>query len=142
MKKILTLVVLIIALAACSSDSYVNRNPYLNTGSFSCTIDITLPSNDNLRFTANPVVIRTAGYGINGLIVMNTGSGYVAWENTCPNQEITSCSILTLNGAYATCPCDDVKYSLFTGQPTTPMKFNLKAYRIEILSSTAIRVYN
>jgi uncharacterized protein YcfL len=61
MKKILTLVVLIIALAACSSDSYVNRNPYLNTGSFSCTIDMTLPSNNGLLYTANPVVIRTAG---------------------------------------------------------------------------------
>nr|WP_322623246.1 hypothetical protein [uncultured Flavobacterium sp.] len=142
MKKLFTLIIAIIALASCSSDSYVTRNPYLNAGNFSVAIDMNLPLYNNLLYTANPVVVSIDGYGINGLILMNTGSGYVAWENSCPNQELSSCSLLRVNGTYATCPCDSVQYSLFTGQPTTAMKYNLKAYRVEILSNTAIRVYN
>lgn len=141
MKKLFFLLIAIAGLCSCSSDSYINRNPYLNPGSFSVTIDMTLPAYNNLRFTANPVVIGIDGYGINGIIVMNNGSGYVAWENSCPNQELANCSALSVNGAYATCLCDDVRYSLFTGQPLTAMQYNLLAYRVEVLSSTAIRVY-
>lgn len=142
MKKFLFIIIALSALISCGGDSYVMRNPYLNAGSFSAPIDITLPSYDNLRYVANPVVVTVDGWGINGLIIMNTGSGYVAWENSCPNQELSSCSVLRVSGAYAKCPCDDVQYSLFTGQPTTPTTYNLKAYRIEMISSTAIRVYN
>lgn len=142
MKKLLFVIIAVMALISCSGDSYVTRNPYLNVGSFNAVIDMSLPSYNNLRFTANPVVVGIEGYGINGLIIMNTGSGYVAWENSCPNQELSSCSVLRVSGAYAKCPCDDVQYSLFTGQPTTPMTYNLKAYRVEVISSTAIRVYN
>jgi nitrite reductase/ring-hydroxylating ferredoxin subunit len=142
MKKLLFVILAVTALISCSGDSYVTRNPYLNAGNFSAPIDMSLPAYNNLRYTANPVVVNVDGWGINGLIVMNTGSGYVAWENSCPNQELSSCSVLRVSGAYATCPCDNVQYSLFTGQPTTPMKYNLKAYRVEILSDTAIRVYN
>lgn len=143
MKKLFIFIIAIIALTSCSGDSYVTRNPYLNAGNFSVAIDITLPSYSNLSFVANPVVIGIDGYGINGLILMKIGNDeYVAWENSCPNQELSSCSVLRVNGTYATCPCDNVQYSLFTGQPTTAMKYNLKAYRVEIVSSTAIRVYN
>lgn len=127
--------------AACSSDDYNYNNPYLpNNYSFSLDLDLNLPAYSPLQFTGNAVLI--SGYGIHGVIVMNTGGGFNAYEATCPNQNISSCSDMEINGINAVCPCDDVEYSLFTGLPDADLQYSLMPYRIEILSSTYIRVYN
>ena len=141
MKKYLILLLALPLLLCCSSDE-VRNNPYLPSYNFDYPIDMTLPIYNDLRNPSNPVVVNVAGVGINGVIVMNTGSGYVAFENTCPNQEITNCSILEINGILAKCPCDGVEYSLYDGGPTTPARFGLKVYRVQVLNNTNIRIYN
>lgn len=142
MKKIIALLIALPLLACCSPESFRNSNKYLPGYNFSAPIDMTLPLYTDLMYTGNPVYIGIAGYGINGIIVMKTGSGYAAWEASCPNQELTDCSMLSISGINAICPCDEVEYSLFTGQATTPVEYPLKPYRVEIISSTYIRVYN
>jgi len=142
MKKFLVLLLVIPLLACCSADGFRNNNPYLPGYNFSAPIDMTLPLYSDLLYTSNPVYVSIDGYGINGLIIMKTGSDYAAWEASCPNQELSDCSRLTINGINAVCPCDQVEYSLFTGQPSTPVEYGLKPYRVEIISDTYIRVYN
>ena len=95
-----------------------------------------------LQFPANPVRINQAGIGINGIIVMNTGSGYTAFEASCPNQPLTSCSGLTIDGINAVCNCDQVSYSLFTGLSSADVQYPLKPYRVQVISDSVIRVYN
>lgn len=129
----------------CSKDDLNYKNPYLpTTYGFSLDVDMTLPLYSPLQYTGNPVRVTTQGYGINGVIIMNTGGGFTAFEASCPNQELSSCSEMTLNGIKAVCPCDDVEYSLFTGQPDADsgLKYSMMPYRIEIISATHIRVYN
>lgn len=142
MKKFLGFIAALIVITSCSSDNFNNNNNFLPDYNFDAFIDLTLPSYNGLLYTGNPVYIGTAGYGINGIIVMKTGGGYVAWEASCPNQPISQCSMLSINGITATCPCDDVEYSIFTGQPSTGMRYGLKPYRIQIISDNAIKVYN
>lgn len=140
MKKIILFLLFLSVLPGCDKDDVRFRNPYLPDYNFSITINLDLPSYSQLNFPSNPVRIFQVGIGINGLIVMNTGSGFVAWEATCPNQPITECSILELNGINALCPCDNIEYSLFNG--IGPAQYPLKQYRVEALSPTLIRVYN
>jgi len=142
MKKYLLLFLALPFLLCCSSDEIRNNNPYLPGYNFDFPLDLTLPTYNDLRFPSNPVLVNVEGVGINGVIVMNTGSGFVAFENTCPNQEITNCSVLQINGILAKCPCDGVEYSLFDGSATSQVRFGLKAYRVQILSDTNIRIYN
>jgi len=142
MKKYLLLFFALPLLLCCSSDDYNYNNPYLPNYNFSIDIDMNLPAYNNLLFTSNPVRITTAGIGINGIIVMNTGGGYTAFEATCPNQEQSACSVLQINGILAKCPCDGVEYSLFTGIATTDAQYPLKPYRVQITSGTSIRVSN
>jgi nitrite reductase/ring-hydroxylating ferredoxin subunit len=142
MKKYLVLFFALSLLLSCSKEEIRNNNPYLPSYNFDIPIDMNLPAYNNLMFTANPVVITVDGIGINGIVVMNTGSGYVAYENTCPNQEVTTCSVLVRDGILMRCLCDGIEYSLFDGSPTTPARFGLRAYRVQILSATSIRVYN
>ncbi|MES2484806.1 MAG: hypothetical protein V4581_02510 [Bacteroidota bacterium] len=142
MKKYLLLLLALPLFMGCSDDNYNFNNPYLPSYNFSLDLDLNLPLYTQLQFTGNPVRVNTAGIGINGVIVMNTGSGFSAYEASCPNQELTSCSELDINGIIATCPCDEVEYSLFTGLPNADVKYPLKPYRIEIISPTYIRIYN
>jgi nitrite reductase/ring-hydroxylating ferredoxin subunit len=142
MKKYMLLLLAIPLFMGCSDDNFNFNNPNLPGYNFSIPIDMTLPLYTQLQFTGNPVRVTTAGIGINGVIVMNTGSGYTAFEASCPNQPLSDCSELTINGILATCPCDDVEYSLFTGLPNADVQYPLKPYRVEILGPTMIRVYN
>lgn len=142
MKKFIAFIAALILIVACSADDYQYTTKYLPNYNFSIDIDMSLPLYTDLLYTGNAKKITVAGIGINGVIVMNTGSGYTAWEASCPNQELTSCSSMTVNGVNAVCPCDDVEYSLFTGLATTPVEYPLKPYRVSTLGQNVIRVYN
>ncbi|GGB85547.1 hypothetical protein GCM10007424_27010 [Flavobacterium suaedae] len=128
-------------LFGCNSDDYQYPDKYLPNYNFSIDIDMSLPLYTPLQFTANPVYIDQAGIGINGIIVMNTGGGYVAYEASCPNQNLDSCSKLAVDGIMAICPCDEAEYNLFNGQ-AEGKEYPLKPYRIQVTSGTSIRVYN
>jgi nitrite reductase/ring-hydroxylating ferredoxin subunit len=140
MKKLLLLILFVAVSLGCDKDDYISQNPYIPNVGFDITLNLELPSYSQLNFPSSPVRIFQAGAGYNGIIVMKTGSGYVAWEVTCPNQPITQCSILELEGLYAVCPCDEVSYSLFDG--TGAGEYPLKRYRVDVLNPSLIRVYN
>lgn len=142
MKKYLLLLLTLAFLPGCNKDDNTNNNnPYLPRYNFSITIDTQLPLYAQLQFTSNPVFINQAGIGINGVIVMNTGNNnFAAFEATCPNQELSQCSQLTIDGINAICPCDNVAYNLFSGDGG--QKYRLLQYRVEVISPTLIRIYN
>lgn len=139
MKKIFFL--LIPFFFSCDKEEFQNNNPYLPNYGFNVNINMNLPQYSNLQFPSNGVYIANAGVGVRGIFVFNTGSGYVAYDAACPNQALSSCSTMILSGIDAICPCDDVRYSLFSGQ-AQGMQFPLKRYRVEQLDAVSLRVYN
>lgn len=141
MKKYIFLLFILPLLFSCERDNVRMVNRFLPDYNFSIGIDMSLPLYSQLRFTGNPVYVNQAGIGINGIIVMNTGGGYVAYEASCPNQPLDNCSRLELNGIIAVCPCDDAEYNLYSSQ-AAGKEYPLKSYRIEVISPTFIRVYN
>lgn len=138
--KNLTFVIFIFIICGCSKDRVSNNNPFIPNVPVNYSIDLNLPQYNNLKFPSNGMLITDINAGYNGLIVFNTGSGYNAFDANCPNLSLSTCSRLTINGIEAICPCDNVKYDLFTG--TSPgQKYNLKFYRVEA-SGNIIRIYN
>jgi nitrite reductase/ring-hydroxylating ferredoxin subunit len=142
MKRYLLLLFLLPFIQSCSNDGYSNNNRYLPNYNFSEVIDMSLPTFAQLQFPGNAVYVSRAGMGINGVIVMNTGNTYVAYEASCPNQDLGSCSLLQIDGVNAICPCDNVAYSLYTGQPNVPKEFTLKPYRVEQAGQSSLRISN
>ena len=144
MKKYFFLILVAVALS-CNKDSMVSNNPYLQNVSFSYLINLNLPANNQLNYVGSPMLITSAGAGISGIIVMKAGASsndYRAFEASCPNQYVSPCSQLTLNGINAVCSCDEYEYSLFTGLPVTSgVQYPLKQYRVEV-SGANVRVYN
>lgn len=140
-KKIVTqiavLSLFLLVSLGCSKDRVNNNNPYLANLSFSVQVNMNLPLYSNLQFAGNSVKVNETNVGNRGIIVFNTGSGYVAFDGACPNQELTSCSTLTLSSSTATCPCDDAIYSLYNGQ-APGKQYPLKQYRAEVSGTTVI----
>jgi len=140
MKKIFVITLLFVLTLSCSKDRSNNENPYLPNYGFNVEINRSLPLYNNLQFAGNAIKVNITGAGIRGLIVINTGSGILAFDGACPNQDLTSCSTLTLSGIEATCPCDSAVYNLYTGQ-SLGKPYPLKQYRTEV-NGNIIRIYN
>ncbi len=137
MKKIILLFLITVSFSSCSDNGFNNNNPYLPNYTFTADINLSLPAYSNLKYVSNAVYYSAAG--VKGIYIFNTGSGYNAFDAACPNQAISSCSTMTLNGINLICPCDNQEYSLFTGQGK--LQYPLKQYRVEV-SGNSLRVYN
>ena len=124
----------------CDKENFSNNNPYLPNYSFSVDINTNLPTYSSLKFTGNAIKIYPPNGPSRGVIVFNTGGAFLAYDAACPNQVLSSCSTLELNGIMAKCPCDDAEYNLFTGQ-SPGLQYPLKQYRVEV-SGTLITIYN
>lgn len=140
MKKIFSLLFLIPLLFSCHKDNFSNTNPYLPNYSFSYDVNVSLPQYSNLQFASNAVKVYPPNGPSKGVIIFNTGSGYNAYDGGCPNQDLSTCSTLTISGINATCSCDNAVYNMFTGQ-CPGKQYPLKPYRVEV-SGDVIRVYN
>jgi len=140
MLKKISVLFLILFILGCNSDTVNNNNPFLPNYSFSINLDLNLPSNAQLQFPSNGKLINQNGAGIRGIIVFNTGSGFNAFDAACPNQNLTDCSTMTLNGINAICPCDNKSYNLFTGQ-SEGLQYPMKRYSVEV-NGTSLRIFN
>ncbi len=143
MKRFFCFILLLLMSLSCEKDNQINNNnPYLPNYSFEVTLNMSFPQYANLAFPSNAVYVNVAGAGIKGLLVFNAGSGnYLAYDAACPNQALTDCSTMTINGINAKCSCDNAEYSMFTGLGAGK-QYPMKAYRVQVIDATTIKVYN
>ena len=140
--KYIVLIVFLVVLG-CSKTA-VEHNPFLLEKSFNLTINLALPSFNNLSYPGGS--LYWPNDGIRGLLLYNlNGNTIMAWEASCPNHELKSCSTLQTDGlvsATASCSCEDYQYSLATGQPLTEgATYSLLFYKVQ-QSGTVVRIYN
>lgn len=143
MNKFFSIVLLIIVSFSCSKDSERTNNPYLPTYRFSSsTINLTLPSYSTLQFAGNAIEYNEVGVGIlSKIFIINTGSGFFAFDAACPNHTLTNCSSMDLDGIKVKCSCDGLQYSLYSGQ-AVGAQYPMFQYRVEAIGDSSIRVYN
>ena len=132
------LLLLIIFICNCSSNINDSRCNFLLNLDIYYEVNLNLPQYSDLNFISNSVYIPDVGNG--GVIVVNSGTGFLAWDASDPNHEILPCSILNINGLDATSSCAQQNtYSLITGQSiNTVLNCTLKAYRVESAGNVLI----
>jgi hypothetical protein len=140
MKKILMLLLIGFTLISCSKSDNTNSNcKFLLNVPVNVNVNLNLPQYSQLQFVGNSVFI--SGDGNNGVIVTNTGTGFLAWDGSDPNHSPNSCSALTVMGLEGTCGCgDENTYSFINGQPlgNAALPCGLKNYRVEQSGNTLI----
>lgn len=142
MKQFFFFIISALLFFSCNKDEQINNNnPYLPNYPVNLQIDTNLPAYDRLKFVSNPKYINIAGAGVRGIIVMKVGEGlYNAFDAACPNQALSNCSTMTINGLNAVCPCDEKQYSLFNGL-AAGAQYPMKQYRTSF-NGTVISIYN
>ena len=138
MKYIVLIVFLVVV--SCSKTA-VERNPFLIEKGFDQSINLALPAFNNLSYAGGSMYWPNGG--IRGLLLYNlNGSTIMAWEASCPNHEVKSCSTMQISGVTASCSCEDYQYSLATGQPLSEgATYSLLFYKVQ-QNGTAVRIYN
>jgi nitrite reductase/ring-hydroxylating ferredoxin subunit len=118
MRKIFVLAFVLSVWACSTSGGSDNRNPNIRKVSFTRVINTNLPAFSGILITGNTLFIpnNNDGTGIKGVHVINTGSGFMAWEASCPNHFPNACSTTLASGITVTCQCEQYEYNLFTGQ--------------------------
>ena len=132
MKKTLFMFFLLITLSCSKSNINDSNCRFLLNIGVNEIVNMSLPQFSQLQFVSNSVYVPNAGNG--GIIVTNSGTGFLAWDASDPNLSPSSCSRLEINGLEATSSCTTPNtYSLITGQPLndSSLRCGLKAYRVE-----------
>jgi nitrite reductase/ring-hydroxylating ferredoxin subunit len=129
-----------LVLVSCSKTA-VERNPFLIEKGFDQSINLALPAFNNLSYAGGSMYWPNGG--IRGLLLYNlNGNTIMAWEASCPNHEVKSCSTMQISGVTASCSCEDYQYSLATGQPLSEgATYSLLFYKVQ-QNGTAVRIYN
>jgi hypothetical protein len=135
---------LILMFLSCESDDRVNRNnPYLIDPLVNLQLDLSLPQYNLLNFPGNSIVINSQG--IRGIVVYNIdNSQYSAMEITDPNHVPNNCSTMDIVGIEATCTCpdDENKYNIITGQHMgNPNLYPMQRYRA-VRSGNVVTITN
>lgn len=117
---------------SCTDDDVRFNNPNLFNVQFNVELNLSFPQYSQLNFTGNAIYVPGEDLGNDGLIVANTGSGFVAWDASDPNRIPGTCTRLQPNYPTASSTCDPpYTYSLVTGQPLTEnLEFALLNYRV------------
>lgn len=132
LKKLKTIGAIALIYLGCSSSSnYDESCNFLANINVVISLNLALSQYNQLTFPSNPVYVPNVGNG--GIIVNNTGIGYVAFDAADPNHVFSECSILSINGVEAVCSCESNKYNLVTGQPmeNPELRCSLKPYFVE-----------
>ena len=123
-------IMLCIFLWSCSERNNYNDNCnfLLNVG-VNVSLNLNLAQYNQLNFPTNPVYVPGPGNG--GIIVNNTGTGYIAFDAADPNN-FSDCAILNITGIEGICGCDDTNTVYLQSTPTK-FQFTLlsKPYRVE-----------
>lgn len=129
---------LFLLIIGCVKDVNDSRCNFLLNLDIYYEVNLNLPQYNDLNFISNSVYIPNVGNG--GLIVVNSGTGFLAWDAADPNQTNLPCSILSINGLEATSGCAEQNtYSLITGQSIgIALTCSLKPYRVETNGSILI----
>lgn len=131
MKKMFLLIMGCFLLTNCSKEHIIHYNPYIPEMNVNLVLNLNLPLYNALNYPNNAILEPSQGY--NGVIVYNTGMGYVAYEATCSNHAIDLNSYLTIDGQLAFCNSCNREYFLLNGQPGANEEdspYFLKAYYV------------
>jgi len=132
-----------ICTVSCDDDDVRQQNPNLLNIQFDIVLNLNFPQYSQLNFAGNAIYVGGEGIGNDGIIVVNTGSGFVAWDASDPNEFPSDCTRLQIQGLSASSTCQSPNsYSLVTGQPLEDgLQFALLSYRVSE-SDGSIRVFN
>lgn len=103
---------LLMSLLSCD-DSFEN-NDFLPNVPVNFTVNLNLSEGLNLQIPGGQETFL--GQGIRGVVIYRLNlDTFVAFDLACPHLELQSCSTMTVDALFMTCPCDNERFQLTNG---------------------------
>lgn len=117
MNRIIFSLLFIVVLSSCEENSTNDLLPEVDVNT---TVNLNLPYYLDLNTPTGWAVHLSSSVGINGIIIINTGTSptYKAFDLACPNYDCDG-QLEFEGGLTLTCACDGEKYSILSGAPQT-----------------------
>lgn len=140
MKLQFILLIVITVFARCSK----NKNHPVPSIPFDITIDINLPSYNNLIGVGGWTYVAGGSRGI--IVYRRSIDEFVAYDRHAPSDPEGSCfeplfptaeNFLTLKDT-----CSSATFSLYDGSPISGSEFGLRQYQTNFNGSNLVRIYN
>ncbi len=127
-------VALLLLVASCGKESDFVPDVYVN---YNITIQ-------EFNIKATNRILLVPNQGVAGLMIVATGTGYVAFDRCSAVNPENRCKVTPDdNGITATDPCTGAKWLLTDGSPQkAPAVRNLKSYRINVQGGQIIQISN
>ncbi len=138
--RLLIAVLCLFTLTNCSNDSMNNNEcQFLLDLGINETINLSFPQFGALT---SPGALYVPSAQNRGIIVVNTGTGFTAFDAADPNRVFEECSILRVSGFIGTSGCEDGnEFELINGTPTAKnpdLRCPLIRYRVEQNGNTLL----
>lgn len=106
-------------------------------------VDINLPLYQDLLipsgYAFTPV---TAEFGLQGIVIVNLNSRYVAFDRACPHMALNDCSPMSFNYPLLKCNCDNATFNLLDGGTSSDVDFQAREYHVEVINGSQLRITN
>ncbi len=110
--KYLVSLLFLLYFSSCDSDTV--DTSFLPNVPVNVQINLNLPEYQNLLIGGG---FSYANGGIRGLIIYNSGLGYVAFDRACPHITLQTCSTMDVESIFMVCPCDNERFQINDGAP-------------------------
>lgn len=137
-KKAINIIALIIvSVIYTSCNDTQSSSSCMPKSSVSAAYNLNLPLYNTLLTPNSYVELSADGTnGGRGIIIVNTGSGYRAYDRNAPHICPTTNSTLTVeNSSVVVCPEDDSQWLLLTGQPLNDTTDGYALYQYTVTQS-------
>ena len=140
MKKIFIIIILL-SMLSCNDDTS-DTNSFLPNRNVNLQLDLNLPLYSDLQIMGEYIELNENIGGIRGLIIYNTGTGFVAFDRACPHISLQECGVMNVEGIYMVCACDDKRFQIIDGAPEdSNIPYPARAY-IATLNGNILNVRN
>jgi len=125
---------LLLTLCSCGKESEMIPNVFVE---YNVTVQ-------EFNIKAVNGVLLVSNQGVKGLMILRSGSGYVAFDRCSSVNPKEACAVEPdVNGIIATDPCTGAKFLLMDGTPQkAPAVRNLKSYSTSLRGGQTINVSN
>ena len=134
--KNLFFTLLIITFLSCNDTT--DNNPFLPNVNVNFTVDLNLPQNNNLIIGGYVIY---PDVGVRGVVVNFNGLTYSAVDLACPHLELQNCSVMTVEGSFVVCPCDDERFQIFDGASVNNIGSSARTYQV-VKNGNLLRITN
>lgn len=141
MKNQLKIFLILVFVGSFQSCDDPKPNDLLPKRDVNVVIDINLPLYQDLLIPSGSALTPVSPeYGLQGIVIVNLNSRYVAFDRACPHLALNDCTPMSFSYPLLKCACDNTTFNLLNGGISSEVNFQAREYHVEAINGSQLRI--